>query len=269
MILDDNGFTLSIGSAALADGGGGGGLLKKGSGAVYLDAANLYTGLTIVTNGTLAGIGSVAGSVIVPSTATANGNLGAGDAPTNGIFTIGGNLTLGKNTTIRVNKTAGVITNDQIAVTGSITFGGVLNIINITGDGTPLAVGNQFQIFNQGGANNFSSIVSSGATYTFAPATGILTVASIGPGTFTNPTDITGMNVQNGTNLVINASNGQAGDAYYLLESTNVATPIPQWKTVATNVLSVSGPYTFIGTNVVVPGSLLECFLLSNTNYNP
>src|SRR5207248_1742835 len=45
VVLDDNGFVLSIGGAAFQDGDGlGGGFVKKGSGTVYLDAGNTYTG---------------------------------------------------------------------------------------------------------------------------------------------------------------------------------------------------------------------------------
>ena len=265
LVLDDNGFTLTINSTPLLDGGGGGGLVKEGSGTVYLDAANTYTGTTLVTNGTLAGIGSIAGSAVVATT----GNLGAGDAATNGIFTIGGNLTLGGNATLRINKTGGSLTNDQVAVTGSITYGGVLTVANITSDATPLVIGDTFQVFNKGGSGNFTSIVGSGAAYSFNPATGILTVTSIvvGPGTFTNPTGIKSFSL-NGANIVITGTNGQAGDAYYLLQSTNVALPLSQWKVVATNVLSANGNFTFTGTNVVTPGGHQQFYLLSNTNSN-
>ena len=61
-------------------------------------------------------------------------------------------------------------------------------------------------------------------------------------------------------------TNGQAGDAYYLLASTNMALPLSQWTVVATNVLSANGNFTFIGTNVVVPNSLHQFYILSNTN---
>ena len=50
---------------------------------------------------------------------------------------------------------------------------------------------------------------------------------------------------------MITGTNGQAGDAYYLLASTNLALPLSQWTTVATNVVGANGNYTFIGTNVV------------------
>ena len=85
------------------------------------------------------------------------------------------------------------------------------------------------------------------------------------PETFSNPTAITSFRV-NGANVVITGTNGQAGDAYYLLESTNVALPLSQWKVVATNVLGANGNYTFNGTNVVTPGDQQQFYILSNTN---
>ena len=90
-------------------------------------------------------------------------------------------------------------------------------------------------------------------------------VAVTGPGIFTNPTGITSISL-NGANIVLNATNGQAGDAYYLLSSTNLTLPRKQWTAVATNVLNGNGAYTFIGTNVVTPGVKQQFYILSNTN---
>jgi autotransporter-associated beta strand protein len=265
LVLDDNGFTLSNTAAVLQPGDSfNGGLVKKGSGSVYLDTANTYTGTTLVTNGTLAGVGSVAGPMVVAPA----GNLGAGDGGGVGTFTIGGNLTLQGGATIRINKTGGTKTTDQVSVTGSITYGGTLTINNITSDATALVIGDTFQIFNKSGSGNFTSVVSlSGGTYSFNPTTGVLTVTGLGPGTFANPTRITSFTL-NGANIVITGTNGQSGDAYYLLQSTNVALPLSQWKVVATNVLSANGNFTFTGTNVVVPGNQQQFYLLSNTNSN-
>ena len=57
--------------------------------------------------------------------------------------------------------------------------------------------------------------------------------------------------VLSGTNLVINGSNGQSGGTYDTLTSTNLAAPFNQWMPVATNVLNVSGIFSFTATNVV------------------
>ena len=42
---------------------------------------------------------------------------------------------------------------------------------------------------------------------------------------------------------------------------------VDQWPVVATNVLGANGSFTFIGTNVVVPNSLQQFYILSNTNH--
>ena len=166
VVLDDNGFTLSIGLSALqaGDSFNGGGLVKKGSGTVYLDAANSYTGPTVVTNGTLAGIGSVNGPVVVGPA----GNLGAGTNGVIGTFTInnggsGGDLTLQGNATLRVDKTGGTLQPpDQIAVSGSVNNGGTLTINNITTDATPLVIGDTFTLFTAASfSGSFSAIQNS------------------------------------------------------------------------------------------------------------
>jgi opacity protein-like surface antigen len=84
----------------------------------------------------------------------------------------------------------------------------------------------------------------------------------------TNPPAITSFSLVNG-NVVINGTNAQAGATYYLLSATNVAKPMAQWKTVATNVLPDNNNYTFTGTNAVVNGSIQRFYRLSSTNFNP
>ncbi len=104
LILDDGGWTISLPSVLQTDPTLlGGGLIKQGAGTVYLDVGNTYTGTTVVTNGTLAGIGSVSGNLVAASA----GTLGAGDASGIGTFTIGGSLTLQGNATFRIDKTGG------------------------------------------------------------------------------------------------------------------------------------------------------------------
>jgi autotransporter-associated beta strand protein len=269
LILDDNGFTLSIGSAPLLMGDAfNGGLVKKGAGTVYLDAANTYTGTTLVTNGTLAGIGIIAGPVVVAPA----GNLGAGDAAGVGTFTIGGNLTLQGNATLRIDNNIGLsVSNDLVSVSGSITYGGILTVTNITSDANPLVAGETFQLFSAGGSGNFTSIQGSpgaGLGYSFNPASGILSVitASVPPLSYLK---ITAGPVISGTSLTISATNSGAGTVY-LLTTTNLATPhlpVDGWTPIWTNVLSGSGSWTTNLLNAVNPAWNMQFFELSNTNY--
>jgi prepilin-type N-terminal cleavage/methylation domain-containing protein len=52
-----------------------------------------------------------------------------------------------------------------------------------------------------------------------------------------------------GTNIVLAATNGVAGGAYFVLSSTNVALPLNQWTPVATNVPDGNGNFTITVTN--------------------
>ncbi len=253
-------------SQALLDGGTGGGLTKFGSGTLYLDGGNTYTGSTMVTNGTLAGGGTISGPVVVAPA----GNLGAGDVgATVGTLTINNNLTLQGNASLRINRDASP-NCDAINGVGNITYGGTLTITNLSS--TPLTTSDTFQLFSPSGSisGNFTNIVGSpgaGLAYSFNTNSGVLSVVSSGPGTFTSHPGITSFTLS-GSNVVLTGTNGQSGDAYYLLSSTNVALPLSQWQTVATNVLSGAGSFTFTGTNAVSVGVGQQFYILSNTNSN-
>jgi hypothetical protein len=86
----------------------------------------------------------------------------------------------------------------------------------------------------------------------------------------TIPAHISNFSLLNNTNVVIGGTNGVNGGTYYLLDTTNVAKPLSQWVSVATNVVSTNGaansPFTFTGTNVVTPNSGQQFYILSNTN---
>jgi fibronectin-binding autotransporter adhesin len=189
LVLDDNGFTLNIGNALAAGDAFNGGLIKKGSGTVYLDTANGYTGTTVVSNGILAGVGSLSGPAVVAPA----GKLGAGNAGGVGSFTVNNSVTLNGGAFLRVSKTGGTPAQDQVVVSGNIAYGGTLVVTNITSDATPLTTSDTFQLFSVSGtpSGNFSSIVGSpgsGLAYSFNPASGVLSVVT---GVASNPTNIT------------------------------------------------------------------------------
>ena len=199
LVLDDNGFTLNIASQALTAGDAfNGGLIKIGPGKVYLDAANSYTGTTVVSNGILAGVGSVSGPVVVASA----GKLGAGNASASvGTFTVNNDVTINGGAFMRVNKTGGTPAQDQVVVNGNITYGGTLVVTNVTSDATPLTTSDTFQLFSVTGTptGNFSSIIGSpgtGLAFSFNPTNGVLSVIS---GVNTNPTNLVA--VVNGNKL--------------------------------------------------------------------
>ena len=179
--IDSQSFSIGISQPLEPDpaaGGTDGGLVKLGSGALYLDAANTYTGNTVVSNGMLAGIGIIGSPVFVRT----GGRIGAGDVTNTGTLTINNNLTIQGGAFMRISKMGGVLANDLITGLGTVSYGGTLTISNVTADATPLAMGDMFPLFSATTHSlNFANIVSAngGATYSFA--NGVLTVMSVGP----------------------------------------------------------------------------------------
>ena len=99
---------------------GSGDLTKTGDGTLLFTAANTNSGTVTVSAGTLGGIGSTGGSVIVQST----GSLAPGASA--GQFTVGGNLTVSGSV---VMELGGVTTNDAAAVLNELTLNG--NLTNL------------------------------------------------------------------------------------------------------------------------------------------
>jgi autotransporter-associated beta strand protein/T5SS/PEP-CTERM-associated repeat protein len=211
--------------------GGGGGLTKLGSGALVLTAANTYSGLTVVSNGTLLVDGSIAGNALVASggalggTGTISGavtvNPGGALSPGDGLgtLTLNASPVLNGATVMEVSKDGGTAASDLLVVAGSpLTYGGTLQINPI---GTnALHVGDTFTLFNApsiGGA--FASVVTYSAgqlvTWTVnSPGPGQFTVASVTP--VSSPSIGA---VVSGTNLTISWPEANAG--WRLLQQTN------------------------------------------------
>jgi autotransporter-associated beta strand protein len=254
LILDDNGFSLNIGGAVLLDGdGNGGGFTKLGSGSVYLDAPNTYTGTTIVSNGLLAGIGSVSGPVLVKS----GGSIGAGDTNAPGTLTLNSTtLTIQGKAFMRVSKTGGVPTSDQIAGISTVNYGGSLVISNATLDATPLANGDTFTLFSAGASSgNFASVVGTpgpGLAYSFNPSTGVLSVVtSSGP----PPAPTIKKVLFSGGNIIITATNNNGpGGTYALLGTNNIAAPLSTWPVISSGTFDANGNLAL--TNAVGTGRL-------------
>jgi autotransporter-associated beta strand protein len=188
-VLDDGGFAIHLVTAGLQEdvSSPGGGLVKKGSGTVYLDGFNSYTGTTMVNAGTLAGIGSVSGPVVVSAT----GNIGAGDPGFVGTFSLNSQpLTLLGQATFRIAKDGGFPTSDLIAGITTANYGGTLVVTNITSDSTALVAGDTFTLFTATThSGSFNSIVGSAGTglgYTFT--NGVLHVVT--HNVFDDPTPI-------------------------------------------------------------------------------
>jgi autotransporter-associated beta strand protein len=123
-----------------------------------------------------------------------------------------------------------------------------------------------------GGVAQAGGLYSSNEVPVYITGPGYLLVQAAGPIAPTNSPTITNFSLANvspsGGNVVLSGTNGNTGATYYLLGSTNVANPLSQWKTVATNV-AAGNAFSFTATNAVFPGAAQQFFILSSTNYNP
>lgn len=256
---------------------GPGGLIKIGSGAMVMAGPfNAYSGATVVSNGTLYVDGSYSdittGSFTVQGgtlggtgaiTAPVTINLGGALAPGSvgmpiGTLTIGNAVTLSGTTRMDVEKAAGAIANDFLFGVSTLQLGGTLQL-NLTGE--PLVVGDAFTLFNFNNASgSFSSITPAtpgpGLVWNTSSLTanGTLSVAA-----FTSRPEF-GTVLKSADAIVMNGSNGPPGATYYVLSSTNIATPLSAWTPVLTNAFDANG--NFSATNLIDPATPQRFFLL-------
>ncbi len=134
-------------------------LTKLGIGTFVLAGANTYHGNTAVNGGTLLVNGSIGPGAVTVAAGTLGGNGVIGGAITVqsggtlspgssiGVLTANNNVTLqsGSATVMEVGNSPQ--TNDQLVVTGTLTFGGTLVIANLSGTFT---AGDSFQLFQAG-----------------------------------------------------------------------------------------------------------------------
>jgi endo-1,3-1,4-beta-glycanase ExoK len=236
------------------------GIVKTNSGFLILSGTETYSGPTAVSNGILIVNGTVSSS---PITVYSGGTLsGAGiikapvsispgailaPGPTGsasiGSLTISNSLTLAGTITLALNKTAQ--TNDSIRGLSSVSYGGTLNVVNLSG---ALNAGDTFVLFQSssfGGA--FSSIslppLFAGLAWNTNSLSidGTISVMSTVPPTITSVIQLGDANFQiNGTGL--------PGVNYQLLTTTNLAPPII-WLPLTNQTADGTGAFQFIDWN--------------------
>jgi hypothetical protein len=173
-------------------------------------------------------------------------------------LTFGNTLSLAGTTRMDVNKSGGVFVNDLVFGVTTLQLGGTLQL-NVTGE--PLVVGDVIPLFNFNSASGiFSAITPSTPGAGLVWDTSNLAVnGSLVVAAFTSRPEI-GTVFQSAGAIVMNGSNGPPNAAYYILSSTNIATPLNQWLPVLTNVFDASG--NFSATNLIDPGTPQRFFLL-------
>jgi autotransporter-associated beta strand protein len=210
--------------------------------------------LTLASGQTLAGIGSINGSLVVSagailSPAGTNTTLGiTSGANTTGTISATNAIVLNGTTTIKLNGSG---TNDVVQSTGAgIIYDGTLNLVNIST--APLAAGNSFQIFNGTSySGSFANITPATPGEGLAWDMSQLNIGKLKVVAASQP--IINSITMSGSSLIFSGTNGVASGNYVVLASTNLTTPLINWTPLATNTFDTNGVFNV--TNVISSGS--------------
>jgi len=190
-----------------------------------------------------------------------SGQIGSAAKPVDALNLTDSALTLTANQTLT-----------NIMVTALTTSSTTNDTINIASVSPVTSYPAKFRLVTYSSLNNYDFLLGTlpagyqGYISNNVAASAVDLVLTNGPLVIvpTIPPHFTGfmLNFGNGT-VTISGTNGQTGATYYLLSSTNLALPLRQWTTVATDVLSASA---FMITNTVNLHAPQQFFILSSTN---
>jgi fibronectin-binding autotransporter adhesin len=219
--------------------------------------------LTLANGQTLAGIGSINGSLVVSPGATlspsgTNVTLGIieGSSST-GVIAVSNAITLNGTTVMKLNG-SGV--NDEVQSGTGITYGGTLNLVSISG--SPLVNGNSFHIFSAASyAGSFAGIAPATPGPGLAWGTNQLNSGVLNVVAAPSQPTINSASVSAGT-LVFSGTNGTANGTFYVLTTANLAAPLTNWVTLTTNSFNANGNFSV--TNAINPGAPQQFYCIKS-----
>ena len=234
---------------------------KVGTGTWTLLNANTYTGGTTISNGLVlannsSGSATGTGAVVVQSDGALGGtgsvsgavtvNAGGAIAPgSNGVGTVtfAGGLTLNNGALLNIQIGS---TNDKIAVTGALILGGTINVTNLAG----FSAGTYPLITYSGALSGVLPVIGSKpAGYSCTVNTNTAGQVRLVVQVQTPP--VFGSIVLTNGNVIFSGTGGPTNVPYYVLNSTNLASPSANWTRLQTNQFSATGTFAF--TNAVNP----------------
>jgi hypothetical protein len=233
-------------------------------GAILNVSTNAGTNFNLGGSNTLQGAGTIignvtanSGSVIHPGTGaplTFNGDLTYGTATSTNIFNLT-STTNGANDQIVVGGSGSILTanNAQIVINSAGTLATADYVLfNVTATGGSISGASSFTATPAWAGvvpanSNDYSVVISGTQVLLHYAVPVVPQPVI-----------TSFSISGATNLLINGTNGEAGN-YIVLMSTNLA--LTNWTPVATNPLT-GNSFSITATNVVTPGSRQQFYKL-------
>jgi hypothetical protein len=199
--------------------------------------------VTIGGSGVLGGAGTI-GS---PVTVQAGGMLSPGGVLTTLTFTNNLILAAGSSSFFEISKSP--TTNDVAKVSGLLTCGGTLIVTNISGP-APVA-GDSFKLFTAGSYGGaFDRVQLPPLSVGLAWNTSALNTNGT-VSVMVTPHPVVGSAKIFNSGLVFNGNSGVGYASYYLLGSTNLATPVSNWMRLLTNQFDATGNFSF--TNPINP----------------
>jgi autotransporter-associated beta strand protein len=257
-----SGIDLDISSALRTSPSGdatGAVLVKAGTGTLRLSGANTYARPTLVSSGTLLVGGSLAsgsavtvapGAVLggtgsINGAVTNNGTLAPGD---NGIgrLTINNVLKMAGNTLMELSKAGSALTNDLLATSAALTYGGTLMVTNIGPDA--LSQGDNLRLFSASSyAGAFTSIVLPPLTANLLWDTSKLT-SNGSISIVALPLIVTDVAMSPGGGISISGT-GAVSQVYIMQAVSNLNPPVA-WVPLASNVSDGNGAFQFTDNQV-------------------